>query len=164
MICCYNLQKQNLFNSVKRELNKGFNDTLLFGEEWYYINTKSNTTKHLPIKYKYMGYYTWYTLEILKDPDNQEELFWEDFEEKTKYSSGEFQNFNTMEAKWYNWEEDMIELSRKFPKMLFKLEGEGEEPLDIWIAHFCNGQGNYREIQTYWEEFNPEEFYNNNKS
>lgn len=69
-----------------------------------------------------------------------------------------------MEVKWYNWKEDMVELSKKFPKMLFKLEGYGEESLDIWIAHFCNGQCNHREIQTHWEEFNSEEFYNSNKS
>ena len=44
------------------------------------------------------------------------------------------------------------------------LDGNGEEALDIWCAHFCNGQCTYREIQTYWEKFNPEEFYNSNKS
>ena len=75
MICCHNLQQLNLFNSIKKELNKGFDDLLLFGEELYYVDTESNNIKHLPIKYKYMGYHTWYTLEVLKDPDNQEEQF-----------------------------------------------------------------------------------------
>lgn len=164
MICYHNLQINNLFKSIDKELNKGLKDLITFGEERYSINTKTNIVKHIPIKYKYMGYYTYYTLEILKDPDNQEEQFYKEFEEKTKYSSDYFKNCDTMHAKWYCWKEDMIELSKKFPKMLFKLDGEGEEPLDIWIAHFCSGQCNHREIQTYWEEFNPEEFYNSNKS
>ena len=30
-----------------------------------------------------MGYYTWYTLEILKDPDNQEDQFWEELDNIT---------------------------------------------------------------------------------
>ena len=110
-----------------------------------------------------MGYYTWYTLDIIKDPDNQKEDFYEELDEKTGLLF-DFLNYSGTEAKWYNWESDMKELSKKFPKMLFILEGNGEEALDIWCAHFCNGQCNYREIQTYWEEFNPEEFYNNNKS
>lgn len=111
-----------------------------------------------------MGYYTNYTLEILKDPDNQEEQFYEELEKVVGDLSSDFKNFGYANTKWYDCEEDMLKLSKKFPKMLFKIEGEGEEPLDIWITHFCNGQGNYREIQTYWEEFNPEEFYNSNKS
>lgn len=110
-----------------------------------------------------MGYYTWYTLEVLKDPDNQENQFWEELDNITGLAK-EFKQYDGSESKWYDWEEDMIKISRKFPKMLFSLGGNGEEALDIWCAHFCNGQCNYREIQTYWEEFNPEEFYNSNKS
>ena len=110
-----------------------------------------------------MGYYTWYTLDILKDPDNQVEQFWEELDKTTGFAK-DFERYGGSEAKWYNWENDMIEISKKFPKMMFSLDGNGEESLDIWCAHFCNGQCNYREIQTYWEEFNPEEFYNINKS
>ena len=110
-----------------------------------------------------MGYYTCYDLEILKDPDNQEELFWEELDKIIKFAK-DFKRWGSSDSKWNDWKKDMIEISKKFPKMMFSLEGDGEEVLDIWIAHFCNGQCNYREIQTYWEKFNPEEFYNNNKS
>ncbi len=110
-----------------------------------------------------MGYYTWYTLEVLKDPDNQEEQFWEELNTTTGFAK-DFERYGGSEAKWHDWEKDMVEISKKFPKMMFSLGGNGEESLDIWRAHFCNGQYNYREIQTYWEEFNPEEFYNSNKN
>ena len=40
-----------------------------------------------------MGYYTWYTLDIIKDPDNQEEDFYEEFDEKTGLLF-DFSNYN----------------------------------------------------------------------
>lgn len=110
-----------------------------------------------------MGYYTWYTLEVLKDPDDQEDQFWEELDEITGFAN-DFKKFDGAEAKWYSWKEDMIKLSKKFPKMFFSLDGNGEGSLDIWVAHFCNGECNYREIQTYWEKFDSEEFYNTHKS
>lgn len=110
-----------------------------------------------------MGYYTWYTLDILEDPDNQEDEFYEEFDEKTGLLF-DFSNYNGTEAKWYNWESDMKELSKKFPKMLFRLEGTGEEQFDVWDCHFCNGRSHYREIQTCWEPFDEKGFYKHNKS
>lgn len=110
-----------------------------------------------------MGYYTWYTLEILKDPEDQEEQFWEELDKLTGFAK-DFKRYNGSEAKWCNWKADMIKLSKKFPKMLFSLDGNGEENLDMWDAHFCNGNLNYRKIQTFWEKFDSEEFYRLNKS
>lgn len=112
-----------------------------------------------------MGYYTNYSITIMKDPNKEEDSFWEAFDELThSCCSKEFINYGVWEAKWYNWQDDMVVLSRKFPQMLIQLEGDGEEPLDIWVATFCNGECNYRELQTHWEEFDSEEFYNSNKS
>lgn len=110
-----------------------------------------------------MGYYTWYTLDILEDPDNQEDEFYEKLDEKIGRVCL-FKDLGGIEAKWYNWESDMKELSKKFPKMLFLLEGDGEEPLNIWKCHFCNGISYYRQIQTYWEPFDEKGFYISNKS
>jgi hypothetical protein len=109
-----------------------------------------------------MGYYTWYTLDIIKDPDNQVEDFYEEFDEKTGLLF-DFSNYNGTEAKWYNWESDMKELSKKFPKMMFRLDGTGEAQFDVWDCHFCNGRSYYREIQTYWEPFDELGFYISNK-
>lgn len=111
-----------------------------------------------------MGYYTHYTLEILKDPNNQEEKFYKEFEKLAGEIALDFKKDLCVKAKWYNWEDDMITLSKKFPKMLFILNGDGEERLNMWVAHFCNGKCNYREMSPHWEEFNPEEFYNSSKS
>lgn len=109
-----------------------------------------------------MGYYTWYTLDILEDPDNQEDQFWEELDNLIGFAE-DFKKYNSSEAKWYYWERDMIEISKKFPNMLFLLSGEGEEPLDVWNCYFCNGKSHYREIQVSWESFDENGFYKHNK-
>ena len=110
-----------------------------------------------------MGYYTWYTLDIIKDPDNQIDDFYEEFDKLTGLAN-DLKKYDGTEAKWYNWENDMKELSKKFSKMLFRISGDGEEQFDVWNCYFCNGKSYYREIQTYWEPFDELGFYISNKS
>ena len=42
--------------------------------------------------------------------------------------------------KWYNHEEHMIEISKKYPNIVFVLHGEGEENGDIWNEYYCAGE------------------------
>ena len=50
--------------------------------------------------------------------------------------------------KWYEAEDDMKELSKRYPEYWFLLYGEGEDRNDIWKAMFHNGvmQKVYAEI------------------
>jgi hypothetical protein len=41
---------------------------------------------------------------------------------------------------WYDHEEDIADLSKRFPDLVFELEGEGEYPRDIWIKYFKNSK------------------------
>lgn len=41
---------------------------------------------------------------------------------------------------WYAHTEQMIEVSKKFPAMTFRLHGEGESNDDIWNEYFQNGK------------------------
>lgn len=48
-------------------------------------------------------------------------------------------NFEVNDVKWYEWRNDLSELSRSFPNITVDLEGRGEEPGDLWKARFRNG-------------------------
>lgn len=39
------------------------------------------------------------------------------------------------ETKWYDHEEDMMEIARQFPECIFTVYGEGEERDDIWCMY-----------------------------
>lgn len=36
--------------------------------------------------------------------------------------------------KWYDWEEDMKEIAKKYPAIEFRVEGSGEDKDDWWVA------------------------------
>jgi len=92
-----------------------------------------------------MGYYTDFNLAIIEGPDvltinpNQTN-FDEDFRNITGYHLDELIN-----AKWYDYNNNMIKLSQMYPTSLFLLEGIGEEGGDYWRTYYYNG--NYQRIE-----------------
>lgn len=56
-----------------------------------------------------------------------------------------FDRVNTFEgrAKWYDWEKELMELSKHHPGLMFIVEGSGEEPDDAWIAWITDGLSQY---------------------
>lgn len=80
-----------------------------------------------------MGYYTRFNLEVIghTNVDHEEEI------------SNEFNEGYPMfeeENKWYDYQQDMKEYSLKYPELIFKLEGQGEQNEDIWKCYFKNGK------------------------
>ena len=61
--------------------------------------------------------------------------------------------FDSCTCKWYGHELDMLNLSKKFPTVLFKLEGDGEEKGDWWHKYFLNGKMQTIIGKTTFEEF-----------
>ena len=60
-------------------------------------------------------------------------------------------------AKWYNHPQDMAALSKKFPTVLFVLEGAGEdisEP-NFWRSYFQNGKYQRCKAELCYPEFDP---------
>ena len=84
-----------------------------------------------------MGYYTRY--ELTANPDAQ--LVWDAVKENENinYAVGE-DGHSGESCKWYKNEDDMVEFSKKFPSVTFRLHGEGEEAGDLWDKYFRNGK------------------------
>lgn len=85
-----------------------------------------------------MGYYTYFSLDIKGDPKEVEKV--QNFhvpDNDTEFSdpfyiNGILNETEDHDYKWYDWEKDMKKLARKFPNVLFILDGDGEEPDDSW--------------------------------
>jgi len=85
-----------------------------------------------------MGYYTVYNLVIDTDEDDETDQKVYDYIEK-EYDL-HFDNNGGIYDKWYDHEEQMMDISEKFPKYVFKLYGYGEDATDIWAKYFQNGE------------------------
>jgi hypothetical protein len=89
-----------------------------------------------------MGYYTNHT------------VTWDDpnlYEIETSY--GPMREGHTTDSiKWYDCTNEMTEISKKFPGVLFEVEGHGEESEDIWKAYFKDGKSQYVKAKIVFEE------------
>lgn len=100
-----------------------------------------------------MGYYTCFKVDM--EPEEPKDLRKFLLSDEDKYYElietldGNYDSF-----KWYNHEEDMLEVSRAFPDTLFELHGEGEEPGDLWRKYFKNGKIQRCPAQITYEEYN----------
>lgn len=56
-------------------------------------------------------------------------------------------------TKWYDHEKHMKEFSAKHPKVLYILQGEGEESGDIWKKYFLNGKMQLASAKITFEPF-----------
>lgn len=53
------------------------------------------------------------------------------------------------EAKWYDYEKDMLVLSKLYPNTVFMLHGSGQEgEHDVWVAYFQNGKMQFEREDT----------------
>ncbi len=85
-----------------------------------------------------MGYYTQHELEVIDGDISLIREFINENEEAAYAIDG---NGCTEEScKWYDHEEDLRKFSKKHPKELFKLSGEGEESGDIWAEYYKDGK------------------------
>ena len=56
---------------------------------------------------------------------------------------------------WYNHEDDMIEISKQFPGVVFKLEGDGEDSGDIWKQYFKEGTSQICHSNITFNDYDP---------
>lgn len=92
-----------------------------------------------------MGYYTTYSLNMENSQSEDAQRIYDFAKEKDMdFIWGFTVDGETIETsdpmKWYEHEEEMREISRAFPHILFKLHGEGEETGDIWNEYYRDGK------------------------
>lgn len=97
-----------------------------------------------------MGYYTRFELEFSPQDNEIETQIIED-QSKTLYG-GESDPFDDS-CKWYEHEEEMRAFSKRFPKKMFVLKGEGEEAGDVWIKYFQDGKMQACKAELVFPEF-----------
>lgn len=82
--------------------------------------------------------------EIIKLNKKNNDLFYPLMDGVTDYIGEETQYAMTLESneptKWYDHDQEMLLLSGKFPDVVFKLHGEGEEHGDFWDAYYKDGK------------------------
>lgn len=89
-----------------------------------------------------MGYLTKYDLSLFKSTEAEHKEAYEYFEAHQEDGDAVVDAFmgRMDEAKWYDHEADVRKFSKKFPKVVFQLQGDGEEQGDTWIKYFRNGK------------------------
>ncbi len=115
-----------------------------------------------------MGYNTKYKLYIEKAPDFVYPIT--DREEQRKAMNKVIDTLGTSDeddfmrpalegdlddCKWYTHEDDMLTFSERFPDVVFRLEGIGEEQPDMWHKYFQAGKMQKAQAIITYPEFNP---------
>lgn len=110
-----------------------------------------------------VGYYTSHKLEYdleyrsVSSKTTEEEIFLYIKEHKNiNYALSQTLHNSSFgeRCKWYEHQQDMRDMSKKFPKVLFILQGEGEEAGDVWKEYYLNGKMQRAQAQLIFEEFN----------
>lgn len=111
-----------------------------------------------------MGYYTDYELTCtpyemningLVDMNTVKEWLTKDIYNLGVFEGGSVEDGFRGFAKWYNYEKDMIEISKKYHGVLFHLKGDGENKEDMWDEYFLDGATQYGNAVIIREEFDP---------
>jgi hypothetical protein len=106
-----------------------------------------------------MGYYTYYTLEImtaddLRSHDSSLEIIAK-LRRDNEYARSAFdhEGRTNTETTWYDSQDEMKEFSKAFPDALFVLTGDGEGNDDRWCAYFRDGKMQFAPGRIDYDEF-----------
>ena len=89
-----------------------------------------------------MGYYTTFSLALEEGPREQYQRMLEDID--AIMGDNGMSSFESVNAKWYSYDEDIRTLSLKYPDIVFRVNGDGEDPSDLW-QEFWRAGNRFRE-------------------
>ena len=99
-----------------------------------------------------MGYYSNFEITIANEKASVEEIY-ETLSQISGYEANYLDDDILLlnDIKWYNWKNDMIELSKQFPWAVIGVSRFGEDNLDWEVSLFING----KEFNKSIEDVNP---------
>lgn len=103
-----------------------------------------------------MGYMTSYSLTVLDAHNSVLEAISDEVDRMDVFEEGNAQDGWFSWTTWYDWEEDMVLLSRRFPDVLFRLHGDGDDSEDLWDAYFLGGRMQMCPGKIVYDDFDPE--------
>lgn len=117
-----------------------------------------------------MGYCTWYEFSTKNNKYKVEDIISymkskmksDDWFYPFKYSiedlmgvecKNDFELSPDEHVKWYDHNEEMLELSKQFPDTVFCLHGEGEDTGDLWYCYYKNGKKQYCPAKIVYDDY-----------
>lgn len=124
-----------------------------------------------------MGYYTYYSLEvsgITRDkkgklifgdvPSVVQEDLEDEIDKLDVFVGGDIDyGWESEFIKWYDYEDDMLTLSHRFPDILFTLYGNGEDDEDMWCAYYYDGAVQNAPAVISYDKFDENKLVKSNK-
>lgn len=101
-----------------------------------------------------MSYNTKFTLTTDRNEAETHEIITElrSENEEAEYALDE-NGFTEEPSAWYDASDDLCNFSLKYPGILFTLQGEGEDSVDIWRMYVKNGQKQLVKAVITFDEF-----------
>jgi hypothetical protein len=102
-----------------------------------------------------MGYYTHYSIKISgADNANQMvkiagDLAFQGYE----ISGSGTELYIEFDDKWLKWKEEFQRVSKDFPRVLFEVNGKGEDNEDMWRARFRDGVSEIIRAKIVFDDF-----------
>lgn len=100
-----------------------------------------------------MGYYTDFELKQEGCPEDLYEKLESEVAKMNIFGYGNAADGWYENAKWYDYDDDMCILSLRFPDVLFRLDGCGEDNSDIWRHYYKGGKAQRDCAKTVYESF-----------
>lgn len=84
-----------------------------------------------------MGYYTHH--KVSWEPNNFQDIYLERLAEISQYNIDHFTGEGDS-CKWHEREENMLQLSKEFLDIKFRVDGDGDGSNDIWVKWYHAGK------------------------
>lgn len=106
-----------------------------------------------------MGYTTQYSIVVrtmIPDKTSRNKIVEDIAKELTFLTNYDWDTDLYLEAKWYQWVEDMMYISKEHLGLLFIVDGAGEDKGDYWRSYFLDGKAQHCKSTIVYEPFDIE--------